>query len=73
MPAAEEWKKLSKDLSFSKYMLWENTPSKEIADKLTSLGVTIIVFRPCGNTPPENDFIAVMKSNIENLKNGLKK
>ena len=68
MPSEEEWEKLKKALSFSKYMLWEDTPSKEIADRLEKEGVKIIVFRPCGNRPPSGDFFSEMVQNIENLK-----
>ena len=71
MPSEEEWSKLKEALSFSKYMLWEDTPSKEISDRLMKEGVKIIVFRTCGNRPPGGDFFSEMIKNIENLKNAL--
>ena len=71
MPSEEEWEKLKKAVSFSKYMLWEDTPSKEIAERLRNEGVSIIVFRPCGNRPPSGDFFSEMIQNIENLKTAL--
>lgn len=73
MPADEEWSKLDKALEFSKYMLWESDPSKEILAKLKEKGVTPIVFRTCGNIPPSGDFVKEMKKNIENLKKALEK
>ena len=71
MPSEEEWEKLKKAVSFSKYMLWEDTPSKEISERLQKEGVKIIVFRPCGNRPPSGDFFKEMIQNIDNLKAAL--
>ena len=72
-PDNNEWAKLQGALSFSKYMLWEDTPSEDIQKKLKEIGVTAIVFRPCGNIPPSGDFIKEMKVNIQNLTEALKK
>jgi zinc transport system substrate-binding protein len=68
MPNEEEWAKLKKAVPFSKYMLFEDTPSKEILKRLTEMGIEVITFRPCGNTPPSKDFLKEMKKNLKNLK-----
>ena len=73
MPSEEEWQKLEEALSHSKYMLYEDEPSKEIVAKLNELGVKVIVFRTGGNTPPSKNLIKEMKSNLENLKKALAK
>jgi zinc transport system substrate-binding protein len=59
--------------NFHWYMLWEDTPAKEIADRLQKEGVEIIVFRTCGNRPAAGDFFSEMAKNIENIKTALKK
>ena len=71
MPSEEEWEKFKASISHSKFMLYEDQPSMAIAEKLKSLGVTVIVFRTAGNTPPSNDFVKEMKANLENLKKAL--
>jgi len=71
MPPEEEWEKLKEALPHSKYMLYEDEPSKEISDQLKSLGVTVIVFRTAGNIPPSKDFMKEMEANLENLKKAL--
>lgn len=73
MPNEEEWQKLVEAKKHSAFMLWEDTPSEEINKKLIELGITVIVFRTCGNTPPSEDFIKEMKQNIENLKRAFTK
>jgi zinc transport system substrate-binding protein len=73
MPSAEEWNKLKSAAAFSKYMLYEDTPSAEIAAKLTEIGIQVIVFRTCGNTPPTKDFLKEMKENLKRLERVFKK
>lgn len=48
-------------------MLWEATPARETADKLATLGVTSVVFAPCGNRL-EDDYLQVMMSNLQRLE-----
>ena len=72
MPSEEEWKNLKANIEHSKYMLYEDTPTQQITDKLKELGVTVIVFRTACNTPPSNDFLQAMKNNIKNLQQALK-
>jgi zinc transport system substrate-binding protein len=68
------WEEFEKVLASSKatIMLWEDTPLPEVSDRLTSLGVKIIVFNPCGNAPTDGDFISVMNENIEALNSSMK-
>ncbi|MDF9392572.1 MULTISPECIES: metal ABC transporter substrate-binding protein [Methylococcus] len=70
MPPATEWTGLDKTLAQhpAKTMLWEAQPSPAVSDKLSTKGVTSVVFDPCANRPASGDFLAIMKQNIENLK-----
>jgi zinc transport system substrate-binding protein len=70
VPAETEWRKLMQILQEhpARWMLWEREPLTETVDKLRSLGVSSIVFDPCGNTPPAGDFLSVMESNLRNLR-----
>jgi zinc transport system substrate-binding protein len=49
------------------WMLWESTPLSETADRLGELGVEVIVFDQCANSPEAGDYLSVMRENAENL------
>jgi zinc transport system substrate-binding protein len=73
MITEEQWK-IFKDKLKQKpniIMLWEGQPLPQIEHILSSLGVKVVVFNPCGNIPESGDFISVMKKNIGNLKHAL--
>jgi len=50
------------------WMLWEGEPLAETASRLRDAGVESVVFDPCGNRPPEGDFLTVMRANVDNLR-----
>jgi len=50
------------------WMIWEGEPVKEAAEVLKTLGINSLVFDPCGNTPDQEDFLSIMRQNVENLK-----
>lgn len=52
----------------AKWMIWEGEPGNESVEKLKTLGISSVVFDPCGNTPDKGDFLSVMISNLENLE-----
>ncbi|MDP6466660.1 MAG: metal ABC transporter substrate-binding protein, partial [Pirellulaceae bacterium] len=68
VPEAKEWESISQLLEShpSKWMLWEAAPRPETAERLAAIGVTCIVFEPCGNQPAE-DYFQVMTDNIQRL------
>ena len=70
MPAEQEWEKLvfAQEAFPATWMLWENQPRADIAERLQSAGIIPVVFTPCANRPPQGDFIEVMRRNLENLK-----
>lgn len=52
----------------AKWMIWEGAPAKESVAMLEAIGVKSLVFDPCGNVPDSDDFMSVMKANVEALE-----
>ena len=50
------------------WMIWEDTPLRQIRERLASIGIRSAVFDPCANTPPSGDFLSVMEKNLEALR-----
>jgi zinc transport system substrate-binding protein len=73
MPPEEEWNKLSDLLKRhpATLMIWEDEPRADVAARLGPLGVKCVVFRPCGNRPPEGDYLSEMRLNTERLAKAL--
>lgn len=69
-PTAEQLSELKGILAThpAKWMLWEGEPVQRAVEELTAIGITGIVFDPCGNLPPKEDFMSVMQQNIMNLE-----
>lgn len=68
-PTEAMWEEL-KDLlaeHSAKWMIWEGEPQEQTETKLAELGVDSVTFAPCGNVPPDGDFLAVQRRNIDNL------
>jgi len=70
MPHDEEWQELAHTLEYhpARWMIYEDEPAPEIAAKLKELGISTVVFRPCGNRPPSGDYLTEMRAGIERLK-----
>ena len=65
--ALEDLSRLRKDHP-GEVMLWEAEPAAQSVERLQAMGVTSVVFDPCGNRPDDDgDFLSVMRSNIEAL------
>ena len=52
----------------ARWMIWEDEPLPEVAERLSTMGVRSIVFNPCANRPEDGDFLEVMRGNVENLR-----
>ena len=52
----------------AEWMIWEDEPLQASIDRLAKMGIGSLVFSPCFNRPEKEDFLAVMKQNIENLR-----
>jgi len=70
MPPEDEWQRLvyATERFPAQWMIWEKPPLPEIGTRLDSLGIDVLVFDPCMNTPQQGDFLAVMTQNLNNLK-----
>jgi len=70
VPSTEQWVELQKILNEhpSKWMIWEGEPLTHTLEGLKNLGLSCLVFDPCGNMPEHGDFISIMKKNIENMR-----
>jgi zinc transport system substrate-binding protein len=51
----------------ARWMIWEQEPLAETADRLAGLGVRSVVFDPCANRPINGDLLSVMDGNAANL------
>jgi len=70
MPAPAEWAGLRKIVAAhpAHWMVWESKPSAEINERLQAEGIKTLVFEPAANRPESDDFMGVMKQNLDNLK-----
>jgi zinc transport system substrate-binding protein len=69
-PPEEEWQALAtlRETHPARWILWEAEPQARTAERLAGLGVTSVVFDPCGNAPAEGDFLSRMRANVEALR-----
>jgi zinc transport system substrate-binding protein len=49
------------------WMVWEGESLGSTANQLAELGLTSIVFDPCGNTPRDDDYLATQQKNLTAL------
>ncbi len=70
IPNHEQWVELQAILKShpAECMIWEGNPDRATVEQLKSLGLSSLVFDPCGNVPDQGDFMTVMRNNIVNLK-----
>jgi zinc transport system substrate-binding protein len=52
----------------SQWMIWERNPLPTSVEKLEAIGIQSTVFDPCGNQPPEGNFLSIMQDNISKLE-----
>lgn len=70
VPSSEDLRDLAALLEShpASWMLWEADPLPESVDELEALGVSSVVFQPCGNRPAEGDYLFVMRANLHALQ-----
>jgi zinc transport system substrate-binding protein len=54
----------------ARWMIWEADPLPETVAALEGVGVSSVVFAPCGYAPKQGDLIAEMKRNVARLERG---
>ncbi len=69
-PDRAMWRELEDILETHKadVMLWEDEPLPSVKKALAQKGIKSVVFNPCGNRPPDGDFLTVMRANVEAVK-----
>jgi zinc transport system substrate-binding protein len=69
-PGDQHWRELDliQTEHPSSWMIWEDEPLQASIDRLAEMGIRSLVFSPCFNRPEKEDFLAVMKQNIKNLR-----
>lgn len=69
-PGEQNWRELKsmQTEQSASWMIWEDEPLQTSTDRLAEMGVRGLVFSPCFNRPERENFITVMKQNIENLR-----
>ena len=70
IPNNQQWLALQTILKShpAEWMIWEGNPDPATVEQLKSLGLSSLVFDPCGNVPDQGDFITVMRNNIKSLQ-----
>ena len=73
-PSEQDWSALGALLKQhpATLMIWEDEPLAATRDRLTQLGVEVVVFRPLGNRPPHDDFESAMSANIARLRSAIR-
>jgi len=52
-------------------MLWEAEPLPQTRERLTGMGLRLVVFRPAGTLPDSGDYLSVMRDNVTSLEQAL--
>jgi len=69
-PSEDEWRQFEERVGArpASWMFWEDDPIQETADRLRTLGVSIVVFHSGGSRPDTGDYLTVMRRNLERLQ-----
>jgi zinc transport system substrate-binding protein len=49
-------------------MIWEDSPTPETREELMSRGVAVAIVHPVATAPPDGDFMAAMRANLQELQ-----
>lgn len=52
----------------AKVMVWEGKPAAGSSERVSSLGLTSIVFDPCGNKPEQGDWLSTLKTDVSEIE-----
>lgn len=70
MPDPSEWETLQKlqEKQSRSWMLWEEDPGAEIAERLAAVGVEVLVFPPMGAPDADRDFLETLERSVQRLE-----
>ncbi len=68
-PSDEQWLELDELLQThaATIMLWEDIPVANTVEKLADRGIQVAVFNPTANRPADDDYLDIMRKNVEGL------
>jgi len=69
MPTIAQWQALEDILAEhpARFMLWEDEPLPLVRNRLSAMGLSMIVYRTLGNRLAQSDFLSVMRANVDAL------
>ena len=67
MPSREQWQLLENITVADTLFIWEGEPSQEISNRLSEMGVSVVVVDPAAN-PTGRDWIIVQRENLTSLQ-----
>ena len=67
MPTIAQWQALEDILAEhpARFMLWEDEPLPKVRNRLSAMGLSVVVYRTLGNRPAQGDFLSVMRTNVD--------
>lgn len=73
-PNTREWAELKamRDGHDATSMIWEGEPNPMSIQELEKMGMSSVVFDPCANTPPDGNWLSVMRNNLDRLERALR-
>ena len=73
MPEPDQWQLLADLVTDhpAQLMLWEGEPLPEIRERLSGMGIRVVVYRAMGNRPAQGDFSSSMRANVDALAQAL--
>ena len=69
MPEEADWRELESLVgeTDAATMIWDTEPSREIAERLAAMGLSVVVYDPGGNPPAGTDWLSLMRANVAAL------
>ncbi len=69
MPTIAQWQALEDILAEhpARFMLWEDEPLPQVRNRLSAMGLRVVVYRTLENRPAQSDFLSVMRTNVDAL------
>ena len=70
VPSVEQMTELKNILATHQaaWFVWEGEPANESVEKLKALGLSGVVFDPCGNVPDKGTWLDVMQANVRQME-----
>lgn len=73
VPGEKDWERFAGKLAGAAtetVMLWDAEPLPAVRDRLREMGIEVLVFETGANRPESGDYLALMRRNLERLREG---